>query len=309
MQDALQIMNRINWFLKPVKELILFLFTTKTGIFILVSVFILLLVYATYREIKYKSLLYEAARRRKFVGLGEIIWTFFTQIVNFFIKLINNVTVVLVVLVLLLAIVGMSSAFDAVDNYVEQQQRLSEMKTVLKNLNKSYEVAKIKVLNYDYKTNTTTLEVKFYDYLKKGYGNNKQEIKIIGRNIYFQFLVLNFEYSQIENGEKINLAIPMKVFSEEIESRNGIPLQITDSLGVPLIYKRSEEELYGIEKEKYDKYLKEIADYMHDPELARKEGVRSITANSTHIITYKGLTYKIYVEQTGGIVLKKAENW
>jgi len=309
MQNALDLMQKINWFLKPIKNLILFFFTTKAGIILLIILLVLYLFYLTGREVRHRRLLYEAARRRaQFTGVNAIL-IFFEQIGKLFLQLINNITVVLVVLLLLIGIVGLSSAFDAVGNYVKNQQRIQDLKLVIKNLSQDYEVAKIKILNYDYRNNVTTFKISYYDYATGKYLPDPQTISIKGSKIYVLSLVINFDYSLIETGSKVNLAIPFKVFSDVVPSKDAIPLKVLDTAGIPLIYHRNAEQIYGLDSSAYAMRLREIARYISDKRAARRAGVRSILGASPHnmLIPRKGMVYKILVEQTGGLVIKRAE--
>jgi hypothetical protein len=262
-------------------------------------------------SLKQKRLLLEAARHRAIFSFWEILGAFFEQLGSLFVKIVTNITVVLVVILLLLGIVGLSSALDSVDKFVENQQKIKNLKIAVKNLKRNYEVAKIKILNYDYNKRQTTFEVYFYDFAQKKYLPNKQVITMKGSQIYLLSLVINFDYSEIETGERINLALPYKVFSDQIESRNGIPLQVLDSSGIPFIYHRTEEQLYGIDSLTYYVMLHEIATYISNPKAAKKAGVKSILAAAPHNIKYprRGQVYTIYVEQTGGLTIKQEERF
>ncbi len=311
MQGSATLIHKINWFLKPIRDIILFFFTTKLGISLLVISFLLYLIFATKKQLTTKRLLLEAARRRPFLGIGDVLGAFFEQIGKVFIFTVNNLTVVLLALLIFIGLLGISSAVNTVDNFVQNQKKIQNLKTIVKNLNQSYEVAKIKIINYDPITKQTTFDIWFYDYAKQQYLPEKQRITLKGSQIYVLSLMINFDYSQIELGQKVNLAIPFKVFSEEIESRDGIPLNTLDSAGVPFIYHRTEEQLYGIDSSTYSVLIKQIAKYIKDPKLAKRDGVRDIWAASPHNIKYprRGQVYIIYVEQTGGLTIKRQERF
>ena len=172
---------------------------------------------------------------------------------------------------------------------------------------KTYIVAKLEITEVDYMTNTTSLNVHYYDYALDDYLPEYQSVNIKGRDIYFLNYVMNFDYSEIESGKKINLVLPYKIFSEEVPKDEGIKLQTTDSLGVPYIFHRDNDEIYGIDSLGYYSRLQEITDLMTDPEKARLEGVRSFYAAAPHFINriQKGQKIVVWVEQTGGLVLKK----
>ena len=311
MHQSASLLHKINWFLKPVRDIILFFFTTKLGITLLLLSLLLYLILATKKQLTYKKLLYEAARKRPFFNIGEIIGAFFEQVGKLFIFVVNNLTVLLLTLLIFVALLGVSSAVNAVDNFVQNQQKIQNLKTVVKNLSQDYQVAKIKILNYDYTKHQTTFEISYYDYAQKKYLPNKQKITIKGSQIYVLSLVLNFDYSQIETGQKVNLAIPFKVFSDEVKSRDAIPLNTLDSNGVPYIYHRTSEQLYGIDSTTYSLLVREIAHYIKNPKDAKRDGVRSILAASPHNIKYprRGQVYIIEVQPTGGLTLSKQERF
>ncbi len=311
MHQSAALIHKINWFLKPVRDIILFFFTTKLGITILLLSLVLYLILATKKQLTYKKLLYEAARKRPFFNFGEVIGAFFEQTGKLFLFVVNNITVLLLTLLIFVALLGVSSAVNAVDNFVQNQQKIQNLKTVVKNLSQDYQVAKIKILDYNYAKHQTTFEISYYDYALKKYLPNKQKITIKGSQIYVLSLVLNFDYSQIETGQKINLAIPFKVFSDEVESRDAIPLNTLDSNGVPYIYHRTEAQLYGIDSTTYATLIREIAHYIKNPKDAKRDGVRSILAASPHNIKYprRGQVYIIKVQPTGGLTLSQQERF
>ena len=311
MSSTLQLMQKINWFLKPIKNIVLFFFTTKLGIFLLLLSLIAYILISAYFNLKYKKLLYQAAGLKTSFSPLNIAIAIGTQFGKLILWIFNNLAVLLVVLLLLAGTVGLSSAFDSINNFVQNQRKISQLRTVIKNLSQDYEVAKIKILKVNPYTNQTTFTIAYYDYAKNKYLPYKQTITIKGHQIYVLSLIINFDYSQIETGKKINLAIPYKVFSEVIPSAKGIKLNVFDSLGVPIFYHRNSEQIYGIDSSDYAARLKEIAKLIHNPKYAREQGVRSILAASPHNITYPrpGQVYKIFIEQTGGLILKRSEKF
>ena len=221
--------------------------------------------------------------------------------------IISKLPVLLGVFLILFGIVGLSTAFSTVDDYIENQKRISEMKTVVKNLDKSYIVAKMEILDINYVENITSLKIHYYDYELDDYLPVTQDVDIKGKDIYFLNLVMNFEYSEIESGNNVNFVMPYKIFSEEVAKDDGVLLQTTDSLGIPYIFHRDDDEIYGIEKGNFYSRLQEFSELMTDSEKARKEGVRSFYAAAPHFVNNirKGQNIIIWVEQTGGLVLKK----
>ena len=307
MNDSQELLKQINWFLDPVADFILFLFTTRTGYILLLFFLILYLIFTIMNAVKVRRLAHEAISRNLKTPFPEKIYITFSELIKAFMGIISKLPVLLAVFLILFGIVGLSTAFNTIDDFVENEKRIKELKTVVKNLDKSYIVAKLEITDVDYVNDTTSLNVYYYDYAFDDYLPDYQSISIKGRDIYFLNYVMNFEYSEIETGRKINLVLPYKIFSEKVSKDDGIMLQTTDSSGIPYIFRRDNDEIYGLDSLTYYSRLEEIAEFMTNPEKARKEGVRSFYAAAPHFINriQKGQKIVVWVEQTGGLVLKK----
>ena len=309
--QAIDVISRLNKILKPISDLIIFLFTTKIGILILIIALILYLYVVIYNRVKDRKLIYEAATDETKLPWSDFWLIVGDEISRFIGKIFANISIILVVLFIMLAIVGLSNTFTSVSNYVSNQKKINELSITLKNLNKRYKVARVEVLNYDLRYDSTTLKINFYDYAKNGLVPKDQIVKLHGHNIYFQTYVMNFGYTLIENGSRINIAIPYLIYSEKMTQEQGIKLQFSDSNGIPYIFKRDSSELFGIEEDTYNKRMKEIVKLMYDDVAARKAGVRSKYDSSPHYVKAlnKGQIFYIWVEQTGGLVIKQEEQW
>ena len=112
--------------------------------------------------------------------------------------------------------------------------------------------------------------------------------------------------SEISTGTSKNIVLPYRIFSEKMPQEEGISLNLKDENGIPLIFKRGENEIYGMEVEKYTKHIQEIMSYITDEKKAKMAGIRSVYGNAVHKKVRKGETFTIWVEQTGGLVIKKA---
>jgi hypothetical protein len=311
MGNSQELLKQINWFLEPVSDFILYLFTTKSGYILLLVFLILYLIFTSINAIRVRKLAHESVSRNLGVPFLEKIYIISSETIKTFMGIITKLPVLLGIFLVLFGIVGLSSALSTVDDFVENQKRIKEMKTVIKNLDKSYVVAKMEIVDVNYIENKTSLKIYYYDYELDDYLPETQDIQIKGKDIYFLNLVMNFEYAEIESGKNINMVMPYKIFSEEVAKDDGIMLQTTDSLGVPYIFHRDDDEIYGIEKLSYYNRLKEFSEMMTDSEKARKEGVRSFYAAAPHFVNNisKGQKIIIWVEQTGGLVLKREQNF
>jgi hypothetical protein len=310
MNETLDFLEKLNWFLEPIADLVLFLFTTKTGFILLLLILILTTLFSVYNALKERKLAYMAVRsysaRIPFLEKLYIIGNVVSKIA---IKVVSNVPVFLMVFLFLFMLVGFSKGISGISEYVENQEKIKELKSIVKQLDQRYKVAEIEVIDYSYISDESQLKIRFYDYAKQGFVNADQDITIKGNDIYFDAVVLNFDYSEIASGNKINLALPYRIFSEEVPQEEGIRLSLTDENGVPLIYKRTEDEIYGMAHEKYDEHVKELMQYITDKDKAREAGIRSVYGNAVHKKVRKGETIAIWVEQTGGLVIKDVKDF
>ncbi len=307
MGNSQELLKQINWFIEPVSDFILFLFTSSAGYVLMLIFLILYLILSSMNAIRVRKLSHEAISRNLRVPFLEKLYLVFSEMIKAFMGIISKLPVLLGVFLILFGIVGLSTALGTVDDFIENQKRISEMKTVVKNLDKSYIVAKMEVVDINYVENKTSLKIHYYDYELDDYLPETQDIEILGKDIYFLTYVMNFDYSEIATGKKVNLVMPYKIFSEEVAKDDGIMLQTTDSVGVPYVFHRDDDEIYGIEKGSYYKRLQEFAELMTDSEKARREGIKSFYAAAPHFVNNirKGQKIVIWSEQTGGLVLKK----
>jgi len=309
MEHVQELINQYGWILNPVSDAILFLFTTKTGLLIVGTILFFWIILQIYIKVKIQKLLYESAKNNSnaqipvFERTSIIFSEFFQIITRFF----SNIPVLVGVLLLIAFLVGFSKGLNTLDDFIDNQKKIEELKTVYKHLNKRYKVAELEVIGIDNTQNTTSLKVTYFDYAGNGFTNNKQEITIKGHDIYFLSLVMNFDYSQIAEGKQTNLAIPYKIFSESVAKDDGIILHVTDSTGVPYFFKRNAEDLYGISMDDYNKRIYELSRLFTDKDKARALGVRSFYAAAPHYIKTlrTGQKIIIWIEQTGGMVIKE----
>ncbi len=309
MEQTIEFLNKMNWFLKPFANLIIFFFTSKVGIISLLILFVLYVLFVLNYEIKTRSLAYKAVGSIGGGGRVPFLEKLFIAgrvLTNLFLKIISNVPVVLAVVIFLVFVVGISKGIETMDSFMKNQEKIRELKSILKQLDQRYKVAEVDIIDYNRLSDQTKMTIRFYDYAQQGFSNKVQNIEIQGNDIYFDAVVLNFEYSEIASGNAQNIVLPYRVFSNKVPQGKGIPLKLTDENDVPLIFKRNENDIYAVTPDKYTERVQEIMSYMTDKKKARAAGIRSIYGNAVHKTVRKGDKLIIWVEQTGGLVIKKA---
>ncbi len=314
MEGALEILNKINWFLQPIANFIWFLFSKPTGHWLLFAGFAAYLLLPAFDAVRVRILTHKAASNfgSGRTGLLEKIYVFFGTVSKNLGKIITNLPTLLISLLLLILVVAISKGIEGINQFVQNRERIQELKTVLKQLDKRYKVAEMEIIDRNYKGDSTTLQLRFYDASLDDYIEQKQEISLPGSIIYFDAMILNFEYSEIAENDKQNLVIPYRIFSNKLAQNDAVPLKLKDDKGVPYIYKRNNKEVYGIDLRKYNNYIEEFSSFLTDEDAARAAGIRNFNGgNAVHTgrPVRKGQKFIIWVEQTGGIVIKEKRDF
>ncbi len=306
MENSLELLQQINWFLKPVSDFLLFFVTTLLGRILLLSGFFIYFIATYAHSLKLRKLAGKGstAYGSGFIPLGERIYLLIRDLFRPVLKIIIQFPVVLGIIVALSMLVGISTALQSTQAFLQNQKKIEELSTVVKQLDKRYKVASLTIKDVDYVKGITKLDIQYYSNDKTSGKRKTQSIEIKGYDIYFDALVLNFNYSTISQGEKHNLVLPYRIFSEKMAAVDGIKLNYMDADSIPLLYERGENEIYGVDAKKYPERVKELMRFTTDKQYARKMGVRSFLGNSVHKVMYKGKKYDIWIEQTGGLVLK-----
>lgn len=290
-----QILN----FLNLLSRGILALFTSLKGLIIIASALLVWLVI---------SLTFEILQQKRLSAAGntKLNWfeIFIRSLKMFTEKLFAVSTYLPVIIMTIFIALGISALTQSVfqiKDFVDNTKKIHELNTALKHLDRQYQTAKIRVENIT--GENLYLKISFYDFYGKEV--KTQLVKLKGREFFIDSLVCNFQYSQIENGEKINLTIPYKIFSDQIPPEKGINLLGTDSEGIPFVYKRNPEDLYGITESEFSETLKTLAEILESDKAAKEQGIiRSIYGNAIHKRPENpGEEFILWTLQSGGLNL------
>jgi hypothetical protein len=310
MKETLDFMNELNWFLKPVANFLIWAFTTKVGLISMLALFILYVIISLINAIYKREIMYKdsSSYSSGHISGAEKIYIVFSELLKIALNIVAKVPVLLSVFVFFIAIIGISKSFESFQNFMNADKKIKELNSLISQLNKSYKVADIEVIDMVFDINTgetnTKLKIDFYDYANTGKIVKTQEINMKGNDFYFDALVLNFDYSPITQGRKINLTLPYRIFSNEVPMEQAVMLEYSDKKGIPFIYNRTPEEIYAMPTDSFDVRLKEILSYTKDERKAKEQGVRSFSGNAVHKRLFKGAQETIWIEQTGGIVMR-----
>lgn len=248
-----------------------------------------------------RSLACEASGRR--MGAGQVFGLLVKELYGSLAAAVTVLPTLAVVLVGAVLLVGVSDSMRALDEIAENRARISELSAVVRNLERRYRVADVRVLSADGRT--AGLALAFYDSRNPGKPVRTQEVSIEGSEVFVDALVADFAYSEIESGRRVNLALPYRVYGNLQAPAEGRELALLDDQGVPLLYRRAEAEVYGIDPAAYDARLEELMDLLSDEVARRRAGiVRSVFGAAVRRRVRAGDSFTIWVEQTGGLTIK-----
>ena len=214
-------------------------------------------------------------------------------------------------LILLAAFIGLGLIKNIGTSFVkiyENQQRIKELSVFVQNLSSNDKLVQVTVGK---KTRDSSGEearnyrLNVYDSIT---GEVISESEFNEKNLRIDFMVINFDYSEIKAGNHKNIAYPYRVFSDRIPPENARILEtlFTAENPEPIIDSES-EKMYGLSRESFTERAKEFLEIINDPEKSREAGIRSFYGNTITIPAgaQEGSRYAVCIEGSGGLSLKK----
>ncbi len=289
-------------FAQQVSNFLVFLCTTPAGWAVISSIFILFWIFRISIEVHNRRRIAAAAGEQ--VRPSEVIVTIFHSFISIGGKLVLSLPVLALLAGLVLTFGAIGDTLSKVQESIIAAERIKELQGVVRNLDRSLKVAEVRILSVQ--NDTVRMEISFYDPANPAIPAEKKEITIPGRDIYFDAIVLNFDYSEIAAGKRVNIAIPYRVFSDVVPQNEGIPLGGFDENGVPYMFHRADDDIYGVTPAIYRSRLVELMELIKNDENARPAGIiRSLYGSAVHKRVKPGDRLEIRVEQTGGITIKE----
>jgi len=220
----------------------------------------------------------------------------------------SNLPTLVASLAVLALVVGLSGVVTRFEEYLGLQERIREYSIVLKNLEARTRVARVECLSKAGAKGRYLVE--YYGGGEDGKPASREEFELEGDEIYLDALVLNFDYAGIASGERVNVAVPYRAFSDLVPQSKGRVLAFSDAAGRPFYLSRNEEDIRGMPKDAYDARIDEISAMFKSDSEARKAGVvRSVYGNAVHRPLRKGEAFIVWVEQSGGLTIKEEKDF
>jgi len=202
-----------------------------------------------------------------------------------------------------LALLTVFQVVDSVAGYLQRQEQIRQLTTVVRHLEEVNAVAEIDIISLE--NGTIEADIRF----KRGRDEmHTQTVRIPGNRLYFEATVLNFAYTLIQSGEAANIAIPTGIYSDQVPQMRAITLETSDEDGVPWSYLIPDEEIYGLEVATFREHAAELSNYFRDPGAARAAGIRSIVNQAVAQNLREGERREIVVQNTGGITIRSVRS-
>lgn len=256
-----------------------------------------------------------AARRYRVVSLsvkaaGErmsppiVLFELGAAFLHALLKVLRWVPLVLGGLLVILLVGGLHSSLEGVQTLLQRQERIRNLALAVENLSASRKVASISVL--EYRNGESTLEVRVFDGAGGRRELSRKTLAVSGRDIHIDAAVLNVDYALVESGKRQNIAIPWRIYSENLAQADALPLGTLGDNGVPHAFNRSDDEIIGMAPEAYRALLAELFSLRAEDRLLRSDGiVRSLYGNALHRIMRPGETWDLFLEASGGLSLRE----
>lgn len=232
----------------------------------------------------------------------------------------KNIIPIAIAAVLLTAVNNVLLLYKDVNDAIQLQKQVKELKCVVKNLSRNTDIARITNIGQKSARADGAISANPYSLtpiIKRyrisilspsGGEVSGEDVTLAGSEIYIDSCVLNFDYSQIASGEKTNVAWPYRVYSERMAAQDGIPLKCAvNEDGVPSSFCLEGDEIYGLDKISYDSRLLELLDILGDDARRREAGIRAFIGSAVHLSLDSGESCILRVEGTGGVSLKREE--
>lgn len=283
-----------------------FLFGTKAGLAIVAAAIVLAAVLRMAAALSERRLLAKAAG--EVLGRGAAFGVAMRELGSMVLRAVAALPAIAAVAAAAFILVGVAESSRRLDEYLAGRARIAELTATVRNLERRYRAVDVAV--EDVSDGYISAELAYYDSRSPNAPSRKQKLRLRGRELFVDAIVCNFAYSEIAAGRAVNLAIPYRAFTDEVPQSEGVALDLSDEKGVPLMYRRGPEDLYGIAAPAYDARLSELVGMLQSEQASRGAGiVRSLYGNAVHRVARKGDSFTIWVEQTGGLSVKEARTF
>jgi len=293
-------------FLYAIADAITWLATTPVGLALLLAGLSALFLLRVWNVARERSLACAAAGKR-FSG-GEAAGLAFKELYSSVLAVAAAIPAIIAAVAIAVSLVAVADSLRGLDEMRANAERIRELSSVLRNLERRQRVMDVRVEAVE--GGISRLVLSFFDPARPSGAAASQTVTLRGTDIYFDAIVCNFDYAEIAEGRRVNLAVPYRVFSDQVPQAAGVALGLRDVGGIPYQFGRPDDEIYGIAPEAFRARLAELVKAMDDDAAARGQGiVRSVYGSAVHRKVAAGDRFSVWVEQSGGLTVKDASSF
>ncbi|MGC8764342.1 MAG: hypothetical protein ACP5QT_00430 [Brevinematia bacterium] len=229
----------------------------------------------------------------KFLGiLTDRLFFFFTNISQLFLS-------ILIVFTLL----SLKPVINEISETLSIYRDVKNLTALMKNLKSERKILEVQAIPEE--DGNINLKLKYFAYSPVkdiDVLTGEAEYKIYGKKVYIDSLVVNFNYSLIEQGKAVNLALPYRAFSDSVSFDEGVSI-LSKENDIPLSLKLDDNSIFLLEKKEFDSVIKNVMKALSDKKLALKMGIRTFYSEAVVITPSRNKTYSIYSTGVGGLTL------
>ena len=219
-----------------------------------------------------------------------------------------NISSVLIGLFLILLLSGVYMIFNETAGALRLFQRVKNLEAALKNMHSERKLLEVKATPVEMNgTNRINLSLTYYVWSpesERDIPSGNKLVSIEGKKAYFDFGVLNFRYSLVENGDKINIAFPYRVYSDSVPPAEGTPI-LAGKGPVPYSFEIPTNEIYGLTAPDYYREVRTLISASTNKTQARLLGLRSLYSEAVTVTPSRKYSYAFYSTAAGGVILKR----
>ncbi len=274
--------------IKWVYEIVHFLFFSVAGwIFIGIILFFIILL--------------NSKNEKGYFSIGKFIATGIERV--FF--LLSNIFQIIVGVIIVLSIISFMPVIKEAKDVITLYRDVSNLKSALKNLKSERKIVEAIVTQSEDK-NELIVNLKYFSYSpvkNTDILTGEKEYRIPGNKVYLDSIVINFDYTLIESGKSINIALPYKIFSDVVSFEDGISINARDG-EIPFSLKLDEGDIYLLSKNEYNSVIKTLINTLEDKRKAQKMGIKTFYSEAVVLLPSRTKKYTIYSTGTGGLILR-----
>lgn len=285
------LLGNLSVFLNIFLSLAGFLFLTIWGWIIILTLFI-------------AAVIFKARNKRDEVTFSGILGSFSETLLSLY----SNITAIIVGIAVLFFLYTISGMVRDAAKDLALFREIKTMEAALKNLRTDRKLAEITIQQVKSdESNAMNVRIRYFAYSPvkdQDIFTGEAAYTIIGRKLYINFGVLNFDFSMIEKGTAKNIAFPNRIYSDTVSYENGSDILARNN-NFPLSFQLDEKDLFVLDENTYKNMMLSIFESVTNSDSARKMGIRSSYGEAFALSPANAeKVYTFVSTPTGGVIYR-----